>query len=72
VISFEFLNLGESQKFEDHGYLVIRFSRFVRFSPSLTNWEIFFDLNEPNLDFFKKFFLTAFQGQKSPYHITRM
>ena len=44
----------------------IRFSRFVRFSPSLTNWEIFFDLNELNLDFFKKIFLTAFQGQKKP------
>ena len=44
----------------------IRFSRFVRFLPSLTNWEIFFDLNEPNLDFFKKIFLTAFQGQKTP------
>ena len=28
----------------------------------------FFDLNEPNLDFFKKFFLTAFQIQKA--HIT--
>ena len=26
----------------------------------------FFDLNEPNLDFFKKIFLTAFQGQKKP------
>ena len=26
----------------------------------------FFDLNEPNLDFFKKFFLTAFRGQKKP------
>lgn len=36
--------------------------------PSLTNWEIFFDLNEPNLDFFKKIFLTAFQIQKA--HIT--
>ena len=22
--------------------------------------------------YFKKIFLTAFQGQKSPYHITRM
>ena len=32
----------------------------------------FFDLNEPNLDFFKKIFPTAFQEQKSPYHITRM
>ena len=45
---------------------LIRFSRFVRFSPSLTNWEIFFDLNKPNFDFFKKIFLTAFQGQKKP------
>ena len=46
--------------------MCIRFSRFVRFLPSLTNWEIFFDLNEPNLDFFKNIFLTAFQGQKNP------
>ena len=46
--------------------MCIRFSRFVRFLPSLTNWEIFFDLNEPNLDFFKNIFLTAFQGQKKP------
>ena len=46
--------------------MCIRFSRFVRFLPSLTNWEIFFDLNEPNLNFFKKTFLTAFQGRKKP------
>ena len=46
--------------------MCIRFSRFVRFLPSLTNWEIFFDLNEPNLDFFKKTFLTAFLKQKKP------
>ena len=26
----------------------------------------FFDLNEPNFDFFKKIFLTAFQGRKKP------
>jgi len=48
--------------------MCILFSRFVRFSPSLTNWEIFFDLNEPNLDFFKNIFLTAFQGQKTLSH----
>jgi len=66
VISFEFLNLGESQKFGDHGYLVIRFSRFVRFVPSLTNWEIFFDFGKVNFRFFKKIFSTAFQGRKKP------
>ena len=38
----------------------------MRFLPSLTNWEIFFDLNEVFLKFFKKIFLTAFQGQKKP------
>ena len=44
----------------------IRFSRFVRFLPSLTNWEIFFDLYEVFLRFFKKIFSTTFQEQKKP------
>ncbi len=45
--------------------MCIRFSRFVVFA--LTNQlGNFFDLNEPNLDFFKNIFLTAFQGQKKP------
>ena len=46
--------------------MCIRFSRFVRFSPSLTNWEIFFDLNEPNLIFLKKIFWPPFWNKKSP------
>ncbi|WP_419496194.1 GNAT family N-acetyltransferase [Faecousia sp.] len=36
--------------------------RFVRFLPSRTNWEIFFDLYEVFLRFFKKIFSTTFQG----------
>lgn len=43
-------------------WMSIRFSRFVRFLPSLTNWEIFFDLYEVFLRFFKKIFSTTFQG----------
>lgn len=42
----------------------IRFSRFVRFLPSLTNWEIFFDLYEVFLRFFKKFFYDHLSGIK--------
>ena len=34
--------------------------------PSLTNWEIFFDLYEVFLRFFKKIFSTTFQEQKKP------
>ena len=45
-------------------WMSIRFSRFVRFLPSLTNWEIFFDLYEVFLRFFKKIFSTTFQEQK--------
>lgn len=45
---------------------IILFSRFVRFLPSLTNWEIFFDLYEVFLRFFKKIFSTTFQEQKKP------
>ena len=52
--------------------MCILFSRFVRFVPSLTNWEIFFDFGKVNFRFFKNIFLTAFQGQKTPYHITEM
>ena len=51
---------------------IILFSRFVRFLPSLTNWEIFFDLYEVFLRFFKKFFRPPFRNKKSPYHITKM
>ena len=34
--------------------------------PSITNWEIFFDLYEVFLRFFKKNFSTTFQEQKKP------
>ena len=33
-------------------WMCIRFSRFVRFLPSLTNWEIFSDLNEKTFENF--------------------
>ena len=45
--------------------MCIRFSRFVRFLPSLTNWEIFFDLYEVFLRFFKKF-RPPFRDKKAP------
>ena len=44
----------------------IRFSRFVRFLPSLTNWEIFFDLYEVFFEIFQKTFFDHLSGIKKP------
>jgi len=48
---------------------IILFSRFVRFLPSLTNWELFSEITKR---IFKNFFQPPFRDKESPYHITEM
>ena len=70
-IQFVSVHINYTPKFRickgKHDYSKAKSHFFSTFAKvHLTNWEIFFDLNEPNLDFFKKFFRPPFRDKKAP------